>query len=362
MKLSNLSSDGASALALRTLGLDPELIDLTSTEGLAASLRRAASFMCPTSPSRLVDAVLGAVRPVSREGSVNRDQLVEILDLLIGGGDLLELRHEAERSTRLLYLGPPSFIERSPGTYLLAGVRPYGVPIVGQELAGSIELEGHTRTLHIEGEDAVEQFAGSGLHEVSPERWVASPREESAAEFLQRIGAKLSAAGSSGDVGDLVVLDPAMSVRYYKGRWRGPKPGDSGDFVARRPQAYGADLWCAVRLDDGSPKKLIEFPCDDPLVPGRDEAWRMQLAIDAKRGRPQVFRVTPAQGGASSIISFFSPLPGFAERYLQLIGLALPDAPKALVAFRVPNGAMTASSIYLTGMLWMEPTAEEGGL
>jgi hypothetical protein len=359
MKLSTLSACGASVVALRSLGLDAELIDLTSTEGLAASLRRAASFMCPTSPIRLVDAVLGAVRPVSPEGSVNRDRLVEILDLLIGGGDLLELRHEAEHQTRLLYLGPPSFIERDPGTYLLVGVRPYGVPLVDAELADQIEREGHTRTLHPEGEDVVQQLARSGLQQINPERWVASPRKESPAELLQRVGARLNAAGPSGDIEDLVVLDPATPARYYKGRWRGPMPGDTGDFVARRPQAYGADLWCAVRLDDGLPQKLIEFPIDDPLVPGRDEAWRMEMAIDAERRIPQIFRWTPAQGGKCSIVSFFSPLPGFAERYLQLVGLALPDAPKALFAFRVTNGAVSTLSAYLADMLWMKSVAEE---
>jgi hypothetical protein len=362
MKLTTLSASDASVLALRTLGLDPELIDLTSTEGLAASLRRAASFMCPTSPGRLVDAVLGAVRPVSPEGSVDRDRLIEILDLLIGEGDLLELRHEAERQTRLLYLGPPSFIKRDQGTYLLVGVRPYGVPLVDAELAGPITRDGHTRTLHLD-DNAVEQLARSGLRQINPERWVASPRKESAVELLQRIGTRLDAAGPSGDIEDLVVLDPATPARYYKGRWRGPVPGDSGDFVARRPQAYGADLWCTVRLADGSPQKLVEFPIDDPLVPGRDEAWRMEMAIDAERRVPQVFRWDPARGSvSSSIVSFFSPLPGFAERYLQLVGQALPDAPRALFAFRVANGAMPGLSAYLAGMLWMKPVAEEGGL
>jgi hypothetical protein len=362
MKLSTLSAIDASILAVRTLGLDPDLIDLTSTEALVDSLRRAASFMCPTSPSRLVDAVMEAVRPVSPEGSVDRHRLVEILDLLIGEGDLLELRHEAERSTRLLYLGPPSFIEREPGVFSLVGVRPYGMPLLDADLADSIEREGHTRTLRFASVDATEQLARRGLQQMSARRWVASPRQESAAQLLQRIGAKLDAAGPSGDIEDLLVLDPATPARYYKGRWRVPKLGDSGAFVARRPQAYGADLWSAVRLDDGSPKKLVEFPTDDPLVSGRDEAWRMQMAIDNERGIPQVFRVTPTPDGVSSTVAFFSPLPGFAERYLQLIGLALPEAPKALFAFRVPNGAMITLSTYMAGMLWMKPLAEETGL
>ena len=86
------------------------------------------------------------------------------------------------------------------------------------------------------------------------------------------------------------------------------------------------------------------------------------MAIDAERRTPQIFRWTQAQGGASSIVSFFSPLPGFAERYLQLVGLALPGVPKALFAFRVTNGAMPALSAYLADMLWMKSVAEETGL
>ena len=133
MRLTKLSPEAASALAIETLRLDPETTELASPEGIAMSLRRAASFMCPTSPGRLIDAVLGVVRPLSA-GEITRDDVADMLDQLIGAGDLLELRHDEGRSTRLLYLAPPSFIERSPGTYLLTGIRPFSSPIVEGEL------------------------------------------------------------------------------------------------------------------------------------------------------------------------------------------------------------------------------------
>jgi hypothetical protein len=57
------------------------MVGLTSREGLAASLRRAASFMCPTSPSRLISAVLGAVRPLADEKEITREDLADLLDL-----------------------------------------------------------------------------------------------------------------------------------------------------------------------------------------------------------------------------------------------------------------------------------------
>lgn len=358
MKLSSLSSDVASAVATRALGLDPDLIALTTKEGLAASLRRAASFMCPASPSRLIDAVLEVLRPVSADGVVQRVDLAELVDMLVASGDLLELRQDVGRSVRLLYLGPPSYIERERGTYLLLGIRPFGAPLVDPDLSGAIELDGHTRMIRLDFDTAADRLSAAGLQRIDRERWVGSPRREEARALLDRLSDRLNAAGTSGQIEELVVLDPGTPVRYYRGRWRSPRPADSGDFVARRPQAYGADLWCFVRLIEGSPTKLIEFPIEDPLTPGRDEAWRTQLAIDALRGVPQRYRTSAAVGGAM-VVEFFSPVPGFAERYLQLVGLPLTDAPGALFSFRVPDKAMPDLERILVDMLWMAAATEE---
>lgn len=359
MTVTKLSPADASALSVRTLGLDPELVGLTSREGLAASLRRAASFMCPTSPSRLIGAVLGAVRPVAEDGEVSREALAELLDLMVAGGDLLELRREEDRSVRLLYLGPPSYIEREPGTYLISGVRPYGASLVDFELAPLVEREGHTRTLRIDVTNAVERLAAAALRAVERERWVGSPVPEQSVTLLQRISDRLDAASSSGDIEGLQIVDPNSTVRYYRGRWRAPAVGDTGDFMARRPQAYGADLWCAVRLVDGAATKLAEFPIDNPVVPGRDEAWRLQMAIDATRGAPQQVALEPFASGDAAVVKFFSPIPGFAERYLQLIGLSL-ETSGALFAYRVPIGAMTSLRQFLYDMLWMTTISVEG--
>ena len=359
MTVTSLSPADASALSVRTLGLDPELVGLTSREGLAASLRRAASFMCPTSPSRLVGAVLGAVRPVAEDGEVSRETLAELLDLMVAGGDLLELRREEDRSVRLLYLGPPSYIEREPGTYLISGVRPYGASLVEFELAPLVEREGHTRTLRIDMASAVERLATAGLRPIERERWVGSPVPEQSEKLLQRISGRLDAASSSGDIEGLQIVDPSSKVRYYRGRWRAPVVGDTGDFMARRPQAYGADLWCAVRLVNGTATKLAEFPIDNPVIPGRDEAWRLQMAIDATRGAPQQFALEPFASGDAVIVKFFSPIPGFAERYLQLIGLSL-ETSGALFAYRVPIGAMPSLMQLLNDMLWMTTISVKG--
>jgi hypothetical protein len=359
MTVTTLTSAEASALSVQTLGLDPDSVGLDSTEGLAASLLRAASFLCPTSPSTLVAAVVSAVQPLAPEGEVNRERVAGLLDLLIASGDLLELRHEIDGSSvRLVYLGPPSFIERAPGTYLLLGVRPYSAPLLDENLLTEVACEGHTRAIQLDAATAADTLAGAGLQQIERQRWVASPREESAAELLRRTAERLDVAGGGGEIEGLQIIDPSTPVRYYRGRWREPVTTDSGDLVARRPQPYGADLWSAVRFVNGTATKIFQFPVDNPVVPARDEAWRLQMAIDAKRGQPQHYTAEPVPGG-STVVKFFSPIPGFAERYLQLIGLPLAGTSGALFAFRVPDGAMPDLLELLTDLLWMEPVPKE---
>jgi hypothetical protein len=355
VKLTKLSPDEASRLAVATLKLDVDGVDLKSCEGVSASLRRAASFMCPTSPSRLIDAVLGVIRPLHVH-EPSRDEVVDVLELLVASGDLLELRRDSGRSTRLLYLAPPSYIERTPGTYLLMGIRPFDAPLVEDNLALNIDYESHTRILKLDPLTATSRLAALGLQDLPKDRWVASPASEPPANLIGRYRARLAVAGEAGRLDGLSILDPSSSVRYYRGRWRSPTSSDTGDFIARRPQAYGADLWCVLRLQAGVAQRLIELPVDDPVVPGRDEAWRYQAAVDALGGVPQRFRIRPGLT-PDATFDFFSPLPGFAERYMQLVGLSLGKTPGALFSYRVLHGATGDVAAFLTDMLWM---AQEG--
>src|SRR5262249_14403485 len=145
--------------------------------------------------------------------------------------------------------------------------------------------------------DAAEQLRELGLHRVNPERWAAQPSLATSAELASRVHTRLDGAGQAGQAAELTILDPAEPVTYYWGRWRSVRPNDSGDFVGRRPQEYGARLWCLVRIDGGTPIRLVDLPIDDATASGWDEAWRLQAAIDAERGTPQVYRATPSETG-----------------------------------------------------------------
>ncbi|GGU90070.1 hypothetical protein GCM10010182_00650 [Actinomadura cremea] len=361
VKISIASHEECGELAVSVLDVD-EAADLFSLEGLTASLRRAASFLCPASPRQLIDAVLEVVCPLLPDGGrPSGNDLADLLDLLVSAGDLLELRKPGDTPGRLLYLGPPSYIERQPGQYLLLGIRPFGAPLISSDLAGEVQYEGHTRSIDLAPTEAEAQLSALGFRAIHPNQWIRRPPEMEPSEQISRIRERISAAGPAGAVEGMTVIDPAAKVTYYRGRWRPLVGSDSGLFVARRPQDYGADLWCVVLVSEGTPLRLIDLPVDDPAAPGHDEAWRVQAALDAVGGSPQVFRTGPCSAtSAGRTVDFFSPLPQWAERNLELAGMPVPRTAGALRSYRIPEAAIQSLAHFLTNMLWMRQITTEG--
>ena len=150
---------------------------------------------------------------------------------------------------------------------------------------------GHVRRLHpSSGEDLRHDLRQLGLIELSYETWLGSPVPEPAANHVASNDRVLDAAQPSRHIPGLLLLDPERPVRYYRGRWVEPR-SHTGRYVARRRQAYGADLWCYVLLRDGQPERMVDLLHAGSRWRGCDEAWRLQLAIDANRGEPQRFRL-----------------------------------------------------------------------
>ncbi|SED02942.1 hypothetical protein SAMN04490357_3594 [Streptomyces misionensis] len=362
MKVTALSKQEAAHRTIRALWLDETTTDAFSAEALSALLRRAASFLCPSTPRRLVDSVIEALSPLDESSLVTRPQVAAQLDLLVSIGDLIELPHRGDRKGRQIYLAPPSFVEKALGRYLLLGVRPNGAPLVNESLGAGIQYEGHTRSLKLDAQLAPGRLRAAGLHEIPLDHWLKRPRMDQAAAVVTVMRHRLDGAGESGEIDGLKIIDTAASVLYYRGRWRQLASSDSGDFVARRSQAYGADLWCFVRVEHGVPRALVDLPVDDLDAAGCDEAWRTQAAIDALAGTPQVMYIRPAPGTSGDrCLDLFSPVPGWAQRYLELVGIPVPQARGALVSYRVPMSAIGPVRAFFTDMLWMH-VREEGGV
>ncbi len=353
MDVKRLSPGQVSDSALHSLGLGDAGVDLVSTEALAASLRRAASFLCSATPGQIVRSVVEVLEGLPGYSEDTKGQLEALLDALVGYGDLLELPADSVESGGLrIFLGSPAFVRRTSGSCLLIGVRPDGAQLVGDDLAALIEYEGHARFVP-PSEVLDELLASSGLTELSAEQWLRAPRQAEAHELVREYDGRLHAAGPSGDIDNPRILDPSARVTYYRGRWRPPKPADTGTFVARRPQAYGADLWCFARVTGGHFSQLVDLPVFGSLIPGADEAWRLQAAIDAAAGHPQLVRVRGGAAANSAVLDFFSPVPSWAQRRLDVVGTPLLRGRGALFSYGLPTSEVAEELQFLSDMLWI---------
>ena len=340
---------------VETLGLAVSELELMSPEGLAASLRRAASFLCPATPGSLRRAVAEALAGLPGFDDESPGDMDELIHSLIAYGDLLELPHEDDAGKRrLLFLGSPGYVRRrGTNTCLLVGIRPEGAPLISGELLETIVYEGHVRLIRSTDSRPVNELLDAeGLAELLPAQWLRAPREASAEDVLAFYVDRLDAAGSPGDV-ELRVIDPAARVTYYKGRWRPLQNRDAGRFVARRPQAFGADLWCFAEVSSGAVTKLIDLPLQSNHAPAADEAWRLQAAIDALAKQPQRVRVRDAADATMAVLDLFSPLPSWTQRRLDVVGTPLPGAGGALFSYRLLETEVEEELRFLGDMMWL---------
>lgn len=349
----------AVAHSVHALGLDHDAVDLTSVEAIAASLRRAASFLSPVAPGLLVRAVDEALACLPGYSDETRPVVEATLNAVVLYGDLLELPvgDDGDRQ-RQLFLGPPAFVQRQSGAVLLMGVRPDGAPLLSSSLNAFIEHDGHVRILPDIGV-TTDALLDEGLTQVELDQWLRCPVRQPASDLLADYQARVMAVGDAGPLDGVRVLDPARSPTYYRGRWRGLTPADTGMFVARRPQGYGADLWCFFEVKDGEVRRGVDLPVHGSLTPGADEAWRLQAAIDTNNGHPQRVTVRPASRDGLSVVDLFSPLPSWAQRRLDAIGTPTVRSRGALLSYAVPTAEVPEEVEFLETMMWLSVAAGE---
>lgn len=364
MDVRRLSPHEVADSAIRALGMEETGVDLLSPEALAASLRRAASFLCPATPGRIVQSVVEALDGLPGFTNETKGQVEAILDSLLAYGDLLELPMDStDAAGRRLFLGAPSFVRRASGSHLLVGVRPDGAALVGEELSALIEYESHVRIVRSPKSVAVEEIIdSSGLLELIAEQWLKAPRAALASEVVEEYVTRLQMAGPSGDIESVRIIDPSAAVTYYRGRWRPPKKNDQGQFVARRPQAFGADIWCFAAVSEGDVVRLIDLPIGVSLAPGADEAWRLQAALDAVDGHPQRVRVRTGAQPGFTVLDLFSPIPSWAQRRLDIVATPVLRSPGALFSYRLPREEAEEELRFLNEMLWMRADGPPEGI
>jgi hypothetical protein len=336
------------------LGLSTSSAVMADDAMLAASLRRAAGMLCPCSLSTLTASVLECLQYLMGEGDNTADRVSAAAEGLLVIGDLLELNQvtidDPAAKATWVFPAPPGFIVMPSGSVFLVGIVPDEVTPLPASLTARIISEGFTRSVTPQsGENLASVLSELGLRQLSVSEWLKAPRLELANTLRDNMVQRLAEQPPSGAVADILILDPVRSVGYYVGRWVTPTI-ESGNYVARRPQAYGAPLWGFASLVDGIVTKFLDFPLKGSRWRGCDMAWHLQMAIDHGRRTPQLYRRRPTPAG--ECLDFFSPLPLWAHRRLSVIGRPAPRE-KSLISYSIPEGDLAFEEKFLQEHLWL---------
>ncbi|MGE0444619.1 MAG: hypothetical protein AB7P99_05280 [Vicinamibacterales bacterium] len=342
-------------MKIAELGLDPDAIDLTAIEAVAAALRRTAGVLCPCTAPTLVRSVTRPLRGLVPDLQALKELTEDTLEAMVAHGDLLECRdieqEDAVGGPTLLYAAPPGFVLRGSGTVILLGLPAGHAPVLPTDLEARVDHINHVRRITPSaGEDLRAELKQYGLLERSEQAWLHTPRSGTPEQLIAELDAALDVAGPSRDVPGLTLLDTAQPVRYYRGRWVDVR-SQSGRFVGRRSQAYGADRWCYVEVDDGAPVRLVDLPLPVSRWRGCDDAWRLQMALDARNGQRQQFRMRPGPAGAL-VLELYSPVPMWARRRWDAIATPVP-AQGCLFAYTVPEAEAPEERRFAHDMLWL---------
>lgn len=339
------------------LGLAFERGQILDDRLLAGLLRRSAGIHCPCSRTTLRESLLESLEHLSANEQSLAERIDAAIEGLIVGGDLLELNDvvtaDSAANGAWVYAAPPGFVVRRTGNAFLFGIVPDQDAFLPASIADLIVYDGYARTIPAQPDyDIAHELQEHGLQQLSESVWLKGPKRETAESMLDRFERMLTKQPLSGSIRDLNVLNPDLPVTFYKGRWTIPAEL-TGTFVARRPQEFGAPIWCIARLKGGAPVRFLDLPLERSRWRGCDTAWHLQMAIDRIRGTPQQYRRLIEREGIR--LDFFSPLPQWSQRRLMIFGERVPRKG-SLFSYLLPRSEAEAEEQQLRESLWLSPT------
>lgn len=328
---------------------------------LTALVRRSAGIHCPCSRTVLRSSVVDALQHLCDSDEDLPDRIEAIIEGLIVVGDLLELHDvsivDPDVRGTWVFAAPPSYVKRESGEIFVIGIVPDQDAFLPESLASRISMRGVTRLISPEAnEDLVVKLDDQGLQRLSEKTWFRSPKVEPFDRLLNRYKRRLAERLPAGTVTEMEILNGEQPVTYYRGRWSACA-GMTGIFVGRRPQEFGAPIWCLVELAAGNVNRFLDLPASKSRWRGCDEAWHLQMAIDARRGQPQRYRIQLC--GDEWRFDFFSPLPTWSERRFIMFGRTVPRE-KCLMSYVLPDGAAGIEEKFLRECLWLSRIEESG--
>lgn len=327
---------------------------------LGALLRHTAAMLCPCSRTALRAAIIESLSFLHELGDDLSLFIEDLTDELIVAGDLLELSDVTTQDTEVkgtwVFAAPPAFVERKSGSIFLVGIVPDHDVVLPEALSRRVVYDRNTRFIEAEpGEDLAAILATEGLTPLSESAWLKAPRTQTATDHLEKAMQRLTAEPPCAPISGLEIIDPETNPTFYRGRWTTPHE-QTGTFVARRPQEFGAPIWCLVEIQEGMLVRVVDLPLWIYRWRACDAAWHLQMAIDREKGRPQRYQIR--HEGSICRFDFYSPLPLWAERRLMVLGRKCLGE-KSLFAYEIPATESSQEEDFLRINLWLMREDEE---
>jgi len=339
-------------LSVSCLGFNIDCADLATPEVLAALVRKTASFECPCPPPLLAKSISRLLEPLCA-GDTLKDTVRGTINSVTSYGDLVETHESSDTASNfLLYLAAPSFLQVSDGLFLLFGVIPDGEDMTPPDLRQRVEAVMYSRRLTVQDtKDCRDTLLQAGFESLKLDSWLRCPPQRPASEFIALYDDALSKSGPPGIPEDVILIDPSQPVNYYNGRWTKLRK-QTGRFLGRRSQTYGAQLWCYLEVSNGLVMRLLDFPLFETHWRAFDEAWHLLQAMDAASGHPQGFRVRKASQKGMAAMDLFSPVPTWATRKWDAVGLrTMPNS--SLMSYIFPETRIDAECSFAAERMWL---------
>jgi hypothetical protein len=342
-----------SALGLPT-AKDGNAVDDTL---LAQLLRAVAWSSCPCQPFILVREVERTLSGLVDDVDSLHERILQSLETLLATGDLLEpglVTHAIELPKGALFTAPLSFAMLSTDVALIFGIASTDVFEGQPELLGRIVYDGASRRIHARPSEPLgAKLRHAGLRELTMQAWLKEPATEAASVFLDEAKATLKRADPADSAIDGLEVFDSSRGGIYSTCWGAP--GDrSGLFIARRPKAYGNTHWMLVELSAGRVEQTAHLPRIGSSLRGCDEAWRLQLALNAMNGRPQRYRVR--KENAIAYLDMLFPVPLWAHRHLLVLGRQA-QRQQSICSYQVPESLLGEARSFLEQRLWLKTTS-----
>lgn len=336
---------------------DLELSGSAATDDLAfvaCLLRRLCGFMCPCPQRAILTAAKRSLAPLGKAAEPLIEQLAPVLDTLLVIGDVIEVSRVGgalfDENRDWLFCGPPAFLELDGRCYVF-GIAPDDAPVLAGSLRHRLRHDAIMRFLDDDQDRRIgETLASLGMRRHTAETWLPRASGQSPQRLLEHLRNRLAVDGLEGEIPASEWLAHAgEQYMPYEPRWQ-PAIHQSGLHIGRATPEFGSRVWFVASLVGGQVERALVLPLADGSDRACDQAWRIQLAVDACNGTPARYRAWPVEDGMKVSVSF--PLPFAARRRLVLLG-GMRNHNANTGAFWVPNAAWPQAERYLQAELWL---------